>query len=149
MFVSFALVSCASTSQGGTPRDATGVMNASEASCAFSYSPTTLAQRSWAFDGTLVSVGSLDDSHLGAVPSATFSVKQWFRGGSGDRVTVQFQIGRISESGPNVGTGARLLVAGEPRWGGQPLNDPVAWGCGFTQLWTESAAESWADALGA
>lgn len=121
----------------------------SEASCAFEYNPSTLAERSWAFDGTLISLDSVDDSQLGPVPSATFSVNQWYRGGSGDLVTVQFEMGSISEFVREVEPGARLLVTGEPRWGGQPLDDPVAWGCGFTQSWNADAAESWAHAFGA
>ena len=137
------------TTLAASPNTATDARVTSEAKCAFAYNPSTLAQRSWAFDGTLVSVGSLNDSHLGPVPSATFSVNRWYRGGSGDQVTVQFQMGPISEFVPKVGAGARLLVSGEPRWGGKPLDDPVAWGCGFTQSWTAYAAESWANALGA
>ena len=119
------------------------------ASCVSGYDTTILAQRTWAFDGTLVSLGVLEDSHLGSVPSATFSVNHWYRGGSGDQVTVQFEMGPISEFVPEVGAGTRLLVTGEPRWGGQPLDDPVAWACGFTQPWTADAAASWANAFGA
>jgi hypothetical protein len=119
------------------------------ASCAFEFSPSTLAERAWAFDGTLVSFGVIEDSNLGQVPSATFAVNHWYRGGSGDQITVQFETGLMSESAPNAAAGARLLVAGESRWGGQPLDDPVAWGCGFTQPWTADAAASWTNALGA
>lgn len=39
--------------------------------------------------------------------------------------------------------GTRLLVSGEPRWGGEPLEDPLAWTCGFTQPWSEDAAAEW------
>jgi hypothetical protein len=131
-----------------TPPPSTDVRVMTAASCAFEYDPSTLAQRSWAFDGTLVSLGSLEDSRLGRVPSATFSVNHWYRGGGGDQVTVQFEMGPISEFAPEVEVGARLLATGEPRWGGQPLDDPVAWGCGFTQPWSADAAESWANALG-
>lgn len=117
------------------------------ASCAFEYSPSTLADRTWAFDGTLLSLGVIEDSQLGQVPSATFAVNHWYRGGSGDQIAVQFEMGSISEYVPNADAGVRLLVAGEPRWGGQPLDDPVAWGCGFTQPWTVDAATSWTSAL--
>ena len=117
------------------------------ASCAFEYSPSTLAARSWAFDGTLESVGTVVDSQLGEVASATFKVNRWYKGGSGDTVTVLYESGPISEFAPEAGSGARLLVAGEPRWGGQPLDGPVAWGCGFTQSWSQDAADTWAAAL--
>lgn len=69
--------------------------------------------------------------------------------GSGNGVTVQFEMGPIAKYVPDTEIGARLLVTGEPRWGGHPLDDPVAWSCGFTQPWTADAAESWANALGA
>jgi hypothetical protein len=141
--------SATSSPQNDTPSASTDVSVMTAASCAFEYNPSILAERTWAFDGTLVSLGSLEDSHLGTVPSATFSVNHWYRGGGGDQVTVQFEMGPISEFVPEVEAGARLLVTGEPRWGGQPLDDPVAWGCGFTQPWTADAAESWADVLGA
>ncbi|MGZ4724548.1 MAG: hypothetical protein ACXV5U_08960 [Ilumatobacteraceae bacterium] len=64
-------------------------------------------------------------------------------------MTVQFEMGAISEFVPQVVPGTRLLVTGEPRWGGQPLDDPIAWGCGFTQRWSTGAANSWANALAA
>jgi hypothetical protein len=116
-------------------------------SCAVEFSEATLADRSWAFDGTLAAVGTIADSQMGTVPSATFHVNYWFRGGSARQVTVQFEMGALSEFVPSVAEGTRLLVSGEPRWGGQPLDDPVAWGCGFTQPWSADAASSWANAL--
>jgi hypothetical protein len=89
-------------------------------SCAFEYTEATLAERSWAFDGTLIAVGTVGDSRMGSVPSATFDVKHWYRGGSSQHVTVQFEMGTTSELVPEVASGTRLLVSGEPRWGGQP-----------------------------
>ena len=67
-------------------------------SCAFHYNDETLAERSWAFDGTLVSIGALADSQMGNVPAATFDVNHWYRGGSTPQVTVQFETGKISGS---------------------------------------------------
>jgi hypothetical protein len=131
-----------------TPSTSSDVRVVTVASCAFEYDPSALAERSWAFDGTLVSLGTLVDSQLGTVPAATFTVNHWYRGGSGSKATVQFEMGPISEHVLDTEIGARLLVTGEPRWGGQPLEDPVAWGCGFTQPWTAEAADSWANALG-
>ena len=116
---------------------------ASISSCAFEYASHTLAERTWAFDGTLVSVGDVADSQMGHVPAATFEVNNWYRGGDTPQITVQFDMGQLSEFVPEVTPGTRLLVAGEPRWGGQPLDNPVAWGCGFTQLWTSTSAQEW------
>ncbi len=36
--------------------------------------------------------------------------------------------------------GARLLVSGEPRYGGTPLSDPVAWACGVG-VWIHPLAQ--------
>ena len=149
--VTDASINTSSTSSpvGATLPPSTDVIAMGSPSCAFTYSPSTLAERTWAFDGTLVSSGATEDSHLGQVPSATFAVNHWYRGGSGNQVTVQFEVGAISEYVPNVEVGERLLVAGESRWGGEPLDDPVAWGCGFTQPWAADTATSWTSALGA
>lgn len=140
--------SLASHADNETPSTSADVRVETAASCAFEYDPSALADRSWAFDGTLISLGTLVDSHLGTVPAATFAVNHWYRGGTGTEATVQFEMGPISEYVPDTEIGARLLVTGEPRWGGRPLEDPVAWGCGFTQPWTSAAADSWANALG-
>lgn len=67
----------------------------SEASCAFAYSPETLAQRDWAFDGTLTTTGAINDSRLGSVLSATFHINHWYLGGSGNEVTVQYETGVV------------------------------------------------------
>jgi len=39
----------------------------------------------------------------------------------------------MGETVPSYGVGSRLLVSGEPRWGGGALTNAIAWGCGFTQ----------------
>lgn len=56
-----------------------------------------------------------------------------------------------SEDGPpSYGVGTRLLVSGEPRWGGtDPLRDAFAWGCGFTRYYDAQAATDWTDAFSA
>ena len=43
--------------------------------------------------------------------------------------------------------GVRLLVSGQPRWGGAPLDDPIAWPGGFTRLWDKGTADEWAATL--
>jgi hypothetical protein len=109
----------------------------------------TLSLRSWAFDGTVESIGVTHDSRLGSVPSATFSVNRWYKGGNDEKVTVQYEVGSISEFVPATGPGTRMLLAGEPRWGGQPLDDPVAWGCGFSLPWTDTAERAWVKSFAA
>jgi hypothetical protein len=118
-------------------------------SCIEEYSPGTLVQRSFAFDGTVASIELRSDSHLPSednqVHWVTFAVNRWFRGGSVSQVGVWIDSLNLETS---VGTieaepGTRLLVAGEPRWGGEPLQDPIAWPCGFTQPWTPGTAADW------
>lgn len=118
-------------------------------SCVQTYTPQTLVERSFAFDGTVVSIDVRTDSRLPAgedkVPWVTFDVGQWFRGGSSPRISVWIDSLNIETSAGDIQaeSGARLLVAGEPRWGGDPLEDPLAWACGFTQPWTAEAAAEW------
>src|SRR5687768_9718461 len=64
------------------PRTEPRVVTSSAESCVFEYNRATLAERSWAFDGIVQSVGTVEDSHLGTVPSATFAVNRWFHGGA-------------------------------------------------------------------
>jgi hypothetical protein len=118
---------------------------ASSASCVASYSAATLASRTWAFDGTVVRTGNGRDSHLGSVPVVTFRVHRWYKGGSDRLATVQFSFAESEDQHVRGGVGTRLLVSGEPRWGGKPLDDRVAWGgCGFTRRWSATAAKVWA-----
>jgi hypothetical protein len=122
-------------------------------SCVEEYSPATLVERSFAFDGTVASIELRSDPHLppgeNEVHWVTFAVNRWFRGGSAPQVGVwlddlnlETSVG-IIEAEP----GTRLLVAREPRWGGEPLQDPIGWPCGFTQSWTRLAAADWETAF--
>jgi hypothetical protein len=131
------------------PDTSAAIVVAAAASCAFEYTDETLAERSWAFDGTLIAMSSGTDSQLGVVPTATFAVNHWYRGGVDDEVTIEYEPGGVSELVPSADAGTRLLVTGEPRWGGAPLDDAVAWGCGFSQAWTSSAAERWSTVFAA
>lgn len=99
--------------------------------------------RAWAFDGTITSIGTVRDSRLGDVSSATFTINNWYRGGTSRTVTVQYEFPSSEDYGVRPEVGERLLVSGESRWGGEPLSDPIAWGCGFTREWTESESQSW------
>jgi hypothetical protein len=119
------------------------------ASCVEVYGPETLPNRSFAFDGTVASIETRSDPKLPVgerkTPWVTFDVNEWFLGGSGDTVAiwmdqlnVETSVGAVTAE-----VGTRLLVSGEPRWGGEPLDDPLAWTCGFTQEWTEEAAAEW------
>ncbi|WP_161965218.1 hypothetical protein [Ornithinimicrobium cerasi] len=119
------------------------------AACVESYSLDTLQNRGFAFDGIVVRLGPSvtdrgDDGDLNLV-GVTFQVREWFDGGDADEVTVDLQVvgeGTAEEDLPfRVGT--RLLVSGEARWGGEPMDSPIAWGCGFTRYYDEETAKAW------
>lgn len=111
-------------------------------------------QAVFAFDGVITDIttpglsnrpgsGELD------LVSVTFHVEEWFAGGSGPEVTVDLypplseDEGRSEDAAPSYAPGSRLLVSGSPRWGGAPLDDPIAWMCGFTQYYDQETAEAW------
>lgn len=120
----------------GTDQPAPGpgpIIPPGAASCVENYSLDTLKNREVAFDGTVASVS--DDE-------ATFTVNEWFRGGSASEITLEgaSTLGGITSAGPSVSMepGTRLLVAGD---GG------FAWSCGFTQPYDADVASQWKNAL--
>lgn len=121
------------------------------ASCVETYSVTTIGNRDFAFDGTVVSVGpgGTNKASKGELDTAavTFRVNEWFTGGTEDTVTVDMGAPTISveqDQEPAYEEGTRMLVSGEPRWGGRPLEDPIAWSCGgFTRYYESAVADEW------
>ena len=83
----------------------------------------------------------------------TFAVNEWFKGGPGSTVTVDLFAPTSSMAGtdtPVFEAGTRLLVSGEPRWGGAALDDAIAWSCGgFTSYYESAVADQWRQATGA
>jgi hypothetical protein len=132
----------------------TGGGSSVSTSCVEIYSPAAVAGRSFAFDGTVTAIGPAGSNRPGvALPlvGVTFRVNSWFRGGSGDTVTVDMDAPQVANSAgdvsmPAFGVGTRLLVSGEPRWGGAPLDAAIAWGCGFTRSYDPQSAAEWAAA---
>lgn len=112
---------------------------ASESEDCVSVYPDGLADVDWAFDGVVTGTGpSVSDriGQLGGYSGVTFEVREWFAGGSGAEVTVDLN------SRPSIGT--RLLVAGAPRWGGEPLDAPVSWQpCGYVRYFDPDVADEW------
>lgn len=105
------------------------------AQCVEFYSLDTLTNRQMAFDGT---VRTIDGQRV------TFDVSVWYAGGEGAEVTLS----ALGLAGPGLSSidggvrlteGERFLVSGD---GGN------VWGCGFTQLYDATVAESWATAFG-
>lgn len=124
-----------------------------EARCVEDYSPETLPHRAFAFDGTVHSIGGdpADDGQGGDSGAAddgyrpvTFDVHEWFAGGGPARVTVAMLPPTPSAlDTAEYHVGSRLLVSGEPRWGGDPLDEPLAWVCGFTRTHEATTADRW------
>jgi hypothetical protein len=112
-------------------------------SCVEVYSPAALRERAFAFDGTVTAVRDAVDPQLppedNVAQQADLEIGTWYAGGRAPAVTVWMQ--------RDVAVGDRLLVAGEPRWGGEPLDDPIAWECGFTASYSEATADEWAEAF--
>lgn len=112
-------------------------------SCVSEYSAETLRERAFAFDGTVTEVRAERDPNLPAddplATRALFDVHRWFAGGADATVLVWMQ--------RDVAIGERLLVAGEPRWDGEPLDDAIAWECGFTATYSDALAAEWATAV--
>lgn len=112
------------------------------------YSVDKLNERAFAFDGIVAEtteeldpkVGD-DGSGVKPQPRARFEVAEWFAGGSGPEVRVWLQ--------RDVAVGERLLVSGEQRWGGAPLDDAIEWEWGWTLEHSEHDAEAWRQAMAA
>ncbi|MGH2711210.1 MAG: hypothetical protein ACRDH9_08420 [Actinomycetota bacterium] len=150
------LIACSSeakapapVSEEAAPPPSSTDSTSTSALCVEVYSPETLAGRSFAFDGTVMAIETRTDPKLPAeeaeVPWVTFDVNRWYIGGSSDEIGVWVEPLNVETSNGTITAevGTRLLVSGEPRWGGDPLEDPLAWICGFTQPWSEEAAAEW------
>jgi hypothetical protein len=101
-------------------------------SCVETYSAETLANRDFAFDGSVTAISG---------DSVTFAVTEVFRGNLGDTVTLEAAgltgTSITSAGGPSLAEGQRYLVAGDDRF---------VWACGFTQPYDQSVAAEWAEA---
>ena len=122
--------------QAAVPDPAAGISPVSPggAMCVELYHPDTLRNRQHAFDGTVAAV---------AGDSVTFDVTEWFKAAERPAsITLQgaSTLSAITPNGPatTLDPGTRLLVAGDGEF---------AWGCGFTQPYSEATAAAWRNAL--
>ncbi|MDP9464382.1 MAG: hypothetical protein M3P52_07145, partial [Actinomycetota bacterium] len=115
-----------------------------QTSCVESYNAETLRRRAFAFDGTIISIAhTLNEDPYVAV---SFQVNEWFAGGGPDTITIDMLAPlRSTLGGPEYDTGSRLLISGEPRFGGAPLDSPNAWMCGFSRPYDTATADTWRD----
>lgn len=136
--------------QGRPPRTGPLGDGGATASCVEGYSTATVGNRAFAFDGTVVAVGpgGTDVSGKGSLDTVAvrFRVHEWFEGGTDETVTVDLMSPTSDLAGdetPAYEDGTRLLVSGEPRWGGPPLHHAIAWSCGFTRYYEATVADAW------
>lgn len=110
-------------------------------SCIDTYSLDALAERDFAFDGTVVELQPADpdgDDPSSFTDRVRFEVHTWFAGGDADTVELQasgFGSQATTSAAEGFGdVGDRLLVAGD---------DDFVWGCGFTQVYDADTAADW------
>ena len=133
------------------------VFSSANVRCVEEYSPEAMTGRAFAFDGTVTEIGGAvsnrGDSGDLPLSGVTFRVEEWFVGEGPATFTVDMLAptkSEASESAPSYHVGSRLLVSGEDRWGEASedgsLEDPIAWGCGFTRYFDEETAAAWRSA---
>lgn len=115
----------------------------STTSCLEPFSEEALAERSWAFDGMVVSVEPTTEREKleGGATSVTFAVNRWYTGGQGDTVTVKTYNtpATVSSTGEaDSSIGARILASGDEHY---------LWGCGFSMPFNEQNAAIFAGAF--
>ncbi len=117
---------------GPLPDTRTGAVPMSgEGGCTERYTASAVADRAFAFDGTVTGIGD---------QGVTFEVHEWLVGDGPATVTVRMGAptsSRMSESAPSYFVGTRLLVSGEQDGG------PIAWACGFTRYHDDETASAW------
>lgn len=114
----------------GGPGDAGGP---AMGSCVETYSPETLPNREFAFDGTVAAIEG---------DNVTFSINKVYKG-QADLLTRLKAPGMTGTSvssagGPNLSVGERYLVAGD---------GDFVWACGFTQPYDAAVAAEWERAI--
>jgi hypothetical protein len=117
---------------GAAPTGDASWLTTDQGSCVERYSPRTLENRSYAFEGVITDVqGSADpngpDPGL-STTTVTFDVDRWFWGGTDARTSRRTYAFASSAGDLDGSIGARLLVSGD---------EDFIWACGFTQPATD------------
>lgn len=99
--------------------------------CAFEFSPQTLAERQFAFDGTVAEI--VEPEAMDGPYAVVFEVSRWYRGGGGATVTLQsYDVSGTSLAGDlRLQEGERILASGD---------DGMLWGCGFSMPYSDQDA---------
>lgn len=118
--------------------------------CVERYGLDTLRNRAFAFDGIVkvIEPATNSDPEDVSYPQVTLEVGEWFRASGPDVVTVSMNLPWETRDGtPDYSVGSRLLLSGEARWGGDPLDEPIVWSCGFSRTYDVDTATAWREAL--
>jgi hypothetical protein len=109
-------------------------------SCAFEFSPENLAERQFAFDGSVAEIE--EPEALDAPYEVVFEVTRWYAGGEGTTVTVKtYDVSGTSLAGDlGLEEGQRILASGD---------DGFLWGCGFSMPYSDQDAGVFQDVFGA
>jgi len=110
------------------------------ASCAFEFGPETLAERQFAFDGTVTQIR--EPEAIDAPYEVDLAVTRWFHGGEGATATVlTYDVSGTSLAGDlALEEGERILASGD---------DGFLWGCGFSMPYGDQGAGMFEDVFGA
>jgi hypothetical protein len=100
-------------------------------SCAFEFSVEALADRGFAFDGTVTEIR--EPAAMDAPYEVDFAVARWYSGGEGAHATLTtYDVSGTSLAGDlGLEEGDRILASGD---------DAILWGCGFSMPYSERDA---------
>jgi hypothetical protein len=119
-----------SSSPAAAPTGPSVPLGDAMAMCLDAESAGTIADRDFAFDGTVTAIG--DEERV------TFTVNRVFVGDLGGETTLVaggMAAGHLtSNGGPGMEVGGRYLVSGD---------EDYAWNCGFTQTYSDALAAEW------
>lgn len=107
-------------------------------SCAFEFSVETLAERQFAFEGTVAEIR--EPAAMDAPYEIVFQVAQWFNGGDASTTSVRtYDVSGTSLAGDlGLAVGDRVLASGD---------EDFLWGCGFSMPYSDSNAALFAEAF--
>jgi len=109
-------------------------------SCAFEFSVDTLAERQFAFEGTVTEIR--EPAAMDAPYEIVFEVARWFKGGEASTTTVRtYDVSGTSLAGDlGLAEGDRVLASGD---------EDFLWGCGFSMPYSDSDAALFEQAFAA